>query len=137
MPIADESAAVVVAGEILEHVHDVPAVVAEVCRVLRPGGLVVIDTINDTAVARFALVRIAERLPGGPPPNIHDPVLFVSHERLVSEFAGHGVRLEVAGLRPSARDYVRFLFDRRRAVRMVATRSPALVYRGVGIKIAT
>jgi 2-polyprenyl-6-hydroxyphenyl methylase/3-demethylubiquinone-9 3-methyltransferase len=134
LPIADESAAVVVAGEILEHVHDVPGVVAEVCRVLRPGGLVVIDTINDTAVARFALVRIAERLPGGPPPNIHDAALFVSHERLTREFARHGVRLEVTGIRPSARDYARFLFDRHRSVRMVPTRSPALVYRGVGVK---
>jgi 2-polyprenyl-6-hydroxyphenyl methylase/3-demethylubiquinone-9 3-methyltransferase len=134
LPLADESAAVVVAGEILEHVHDVPAVVAEVCRVLRPGGLVVIDTINDTAAARFALVRIAERLPGGPPPNIHDPALFVSHHDLLREFARHGVALEVTGLRPSVRDYVRFLADRRRPVRMVPTRSPELVYRGVGIK---
>jgi 2-polyprenyl-6-hydroxyphenyl methylase/3-demethylubiquinone-9 3-methyltransferase len=136
MPVADESAAVVVAGEILEHVHDVRGVVADVCRVLRPGGLVVMDTINDTAVARFALVKVAERLPGGPPPDIHDPSLFVSHERLIREFARHGVRLDVTGIRPAVRDYTQFLFDRRHSVRMVPTRSPALVYRGVGTKSA-
>jgi 2-polyprenyl-6-hydroxyphenyl methylase/3-demethylubiquinone-9 3-methyltransferase len=134
IPLADASAAVVVAGEILEHVPDVPAVVAEVCRVLRPGGTVVIDTIADTAAARFALVTVAERLPGGPPPRIHDPSLFVAPRRLQGEFARHGVELSVRGLRPSVVDYVRFLLDRRRAVRMLGTRGVGLVYQGFGRK---
>ena len=136
LPVADESAAVVVAGEILEHVPDVAGVVAELCRVLRPGGTVVIDTINDTRIARFALVTLAERLPGGPPPRIHDPDLFVSPAALQRAFAEHGVDLRVDGLRPSAYDYARFLVDRRRPVRMVPTGSVALVYRGVGTKAA-
>lgn len=134
LPLADRSAAVVVAGEILEHVPDPEAVVAELCRVLRPGGTVVIDTINDTRAARFALVTVAERLPGGPPPRIHDPALFVRPDRLRRAFAAHGVALEVQGLRPSVLDYARFLLDRRRPVRMVPTRSESLVYRGVGRK---
>jgi 2-polyprenyl-6-hydroxyphenyl methylase/3-demethylubiquinone-9 3-methyltransferase len=48
IPLADSPAAVVVAGEILEHVRDLPAVVAELCRVLRPEGTIVVDTINAT-----------------------------------------------------------------------------------------
>jgi 2-polyprenyl-6-hydroxyphenyl methylase/3-demethylubiquinone-9 3-methyltransferase len=136
LPLGDGSAGVVVAGEVLEHVADMPAVVAELCRVLRPGGTVIIDTINDTRAARFLLVTVAEKLPGGPPPRIHDPALFVSPRRLQAEFARHGVDLTVRGLRPSARDYARFLRDRRRPVRMVTTGSVALVYRGVGRKAA-
>ena len=134
LPLGDGSASVVVAGEVLEHVTDLPGVVAELCRVLSPGGTVIIDTINDTWAARFLLVTIAERLPGGPPPRIHNPALFVSPQRLQAEFARHGVDLAVRGLRPSARDYARFLRDRRRPVRMLTTRSLALVYRGVGRK---
>lgn len=134
LPLATGSAAVVVAGEILEHVEDLNAVVAELCRVLKPGGTVVIDTINDTMLAKFALVTVAERLPGGPPPGIHDPRLFVSPERLSRLFADHGVALSLWGLRPCLRDYARFLFDRRRPVRMVRTKSVALVYQGIGTK---
>lgn len=137
VPFADASATVVLAGEILEHVADVPAVVAEVCRITRPGGTVVIDTINATRRARVALVTVAERMPGGPPPRIHDPDLFVAHGRLVQLFADHGVALDIWGLRPSALDYVRFLIDRDRPVRMLRTRSVALVYQGLGTKAPT
>lgn len=134
LPLASGCAGVVVAGEVLEHVDDLALVVAEICRVLQPGGTVVIDTINDTKVAKFALVTVAEHLPGGPPLGIHDPDLFVNHKRLQRLFADNGVRLTVWGLRPSARDYARFIFDRRRAVRMVRTKSVALVYQGIGTK---
>lgn len=134
LPMADGVASVVVAGEVLEHVRDLDAVVAEISRVLRPGGTVVVDTISATRIARVALVAIAERLPGGPPPRIHDPDLFVCPERLVRLFAQHGLELGVWGIRPSARDYARFLVDRTHPVRMVPTPSLALVYQGAGRK---
>ena len=53
LPLADECADVVFAGEILEHVHDLAAVVAEACRVLRPGGTLVLDTIAHTWLGRL------------------------------------------------------------------------------------
>ena len=134
LPLASGVADVVAAGEILEHVPDLDAVVAEICRVLKPGGTVVIDTINDTRFARIALVWVAERLPGGPPPRIHDPHLFVRPDRLIQQFGRHGVALRCWGLRPSVREYVRFLVRRNRTVRMVASRSLAGVYQGVGRK---
>lgn len=136
LPLRDASVSVVVAGEVLEHVDDVPVVVAELCRIMRPGATVVVDTINATRRARLALVAVAEHLPGGPPPRIHDPDLFVAPERLVALFADHGVALAVWGLRPSARDYASFLLHRHRPVRMLRTRSLAVVYQGVGRKTA-
>jgi 2-polyprenyl-6-hydroxyphenyl methylase / 3-demethylubiquinone-9 3-methyltransferase len=134
MPLASASASVVIAGEILEHVSDLDATIDEVCRILRPGGTVVIDTINQTRVAKFLLVTIAERLPGGPPRGIHDPHLFVNPKRLQQLFAAHDVELDVWGLRPSVRDYLRFLRDRSRPVRMLRIGSTAMVYQGVGTK---
>ena len=41
VPLADGCADVVVAGEILEHVEDDVAVLAECARLLRPGGTLV------------------------------------------------------------------------------------------------
>src|SRR4051794_14457807 len=58
LPLADGAADVVVAGEILEHVTDLQAAVAELCRVLRPGGLLVLDTVNGTRLATFLTVTL-------------------------------------------------------------------------------
>ena len=134
LPVASATADVVVAGELFEHVADLETAVAEVSRVLRPGGLVVVDTISATRRARLALVAVGEWLPGGPPRRIHDPALFVAPARLVDLFARHGVELTVRGLRPSAVDYLRFLVRRRRPVRMLHTASLAAVYQGIGRK---
>lgn len=134
LPLGDGCAAVVIAGEIFEHVRHLGAVVAEISRVLSPGGTVVFDTISATRLARTALVTVAERLPGGPPPHIHDPTLFVSPERLRRLFAGHGIGLKMHGLRPSFVDYLRFLRERAHPVRMLPSRSLTTVYAGVGTK---
>lgn len=148
LPLADDSADVVVAGEILEHVVDVEGVVGEAARVLRPGGVFVLDTIADTGLARFVLVTVGERLPGGPPPGCHNPALFVDPARLRAICARNGISLRLRGLRPSAPDFLRFLAGRTlggpsgrvshdRRVRMLASRSLAAVYQGVGRKAAT
>jgi len=132
VPLADGCADVVVAGEILEHVPDLAGTVREACRLLRPGGLLVIDTLAATALGRFVAVTLAERLPGGPPPGIHDPALFVDRAALVRECARHGVDLRLRGIRPSMRDLVRWLRTRRGAVRMVPAPTTAVLFQAVG-----
>ena len=132
VPLADGCADVVVAGEILEHVHDLPGAVGEACRLLRPGGLLVIDTLAATALARLLAVVLAERLPGGPPPGIHDPALFVDRAVLRRECARHGVALRLRGIRPSVPDYVRWLVRRTGGVRMVPAPTTAVLFQAVG-----
>ena len=132
VPLADGCADVVAAGEILEHVPDLAATVGEACRLLRPGGLLVIDTLAATALARLVAVTLAERLPGGPPPGIHDPALFVDRTALVRECAEHGVDLRLRGIRPSVRDLLRWLRTRRGVVRMVPAPTTAVLFQAVG-----
>lgn len=136
LPFRDAAFDVVVAGEILEHVRDLSGVVAESCRVLKPGGTLVVDTIANTWWGRFSSITVAERMPAGPPPRLHDGALFVDRERLVAEAARHGVALTLNGLRPSAVDYLMWLIRKRDAVRMLATRSTAGLFQGAGIKAA-
>ncbi|HEX3824876.1 MAG TPA: methyltransferase domain-containing protein [Mycobacteriales bacterium] len=136
LPFREAMFEVVVAGEILEHVGDLAGVVAEACRVLKPGGTLVIDTIANTWWGRFASITIAERMPAGPPPRLHDGALFVDRRRLVAAAASHGVALDLNGLRPCAVDYLMWLLKRRDAVRMLATRSTAGLFQAAGIKAA-
>jgi 2-polyprenyl-6-hydroxyphenyl methylase/3-demethylubiquinone-9 3-methyltransferase len=134
VPLADGCADVVSAGEILEHVTDLRAVVAQACRILRPGGVLVLDTLADTALSRFVAVTLAERVPGGAPPGIHDPNLFVDPAVLVAECARHGVTLRVRGIRPAVGGMARWLVTRRGSVPMVPTWSTAVLYQGYGVK---
>jgi 2-polyprenyl-6-hydroxyphenyl methylase/3-demethylubiquinone-9 3-methyltransferase len=138
LPLADGAADVVVAGEILEHVPDLRAAVAELCRVLRPGGLLVLDTVNGTRLGRFLTVTLGERF-GVAPVGLHDPDLFVDPGELTAECAKHGVPLLVRGLRPSVTGLIRWLFlpagTRPGPLgRMIPTRSTAVVYQGMGRK---
>ncbi|PSK64412.1 Ubiquinone biosynthesis O-methyltransferase [Micromonospora sp. MH33] len=139
VPLADGCAAVVSAGELLEHVPDWRRAVAEACRLLRPGGLLVLDTLNDTPLARLVAVELGERLPTVPR-GIHDPQLFVDARALVAECARHGVALRLRGVRPELGGTLAWLLRRwrgagrptRREPRIVPTWSTAVLYQGSG-----
>ena len=134
VPLADGCADVVVAGEILEHVEDDVAVLAECARLLRPGGTLVVDAIAATWLATLIAVRIAERIPGGPPPGLHDPALFVDRRRLLAAADRLGLDLRLVGVRPSARDVVAWSLGRRAIVRMKPLRTTAVLFAGYGRK---
>ena len=138
LPLADACADVVVAGEILEHVTDLRGTVAELSRVLKPGGLLVLDTVNDTALGRFVTVTAGERL-GIAPVGLHDPELFVDPKQLIAEFARCGVELRVRGIRPTMTGLMRWLIlpprpNGRPLGRVVPTFSTAVLYQGQGRK---
>lgn len=132
VPLAGGCADVVAAGEILEHVTDLPAAAGEACRLLRPGGLLVIDTLAATRLARLVAVSLAERVPGGAPPGIHDPALFVDRAVLVRECARHGVDLRLRGIRPSVPGLARWLARRADDVAMVPVATTAVLFQATG-----
>jgi 2-polyprenyl-6-hydroxyphenyl methylase/3-demethylubiquinone-9 3-methyltransferase len=134
VPLPDGVADVVSAGEILEHVTDLPAAVAEACRVLRPGGTLVIDTLAATRRARLVAVHLGERIPGAAPPGIHDPALFVDRRVLRAEAARHGVPLTLRGMRPSLLGMAKWLARRSPEVRMLPSRSTAVLFQAFGVK---
>jgi 2-polyprenyl-6-hydroxyphenyl methylase/3-demethylubiquinone-9 3-methyltransferase len=135
LPLADGCADVVSAGELLEHLPDLPRAVAELCRVLRPGGLLVLDTLNATRLSRLLAVTLAERVPGVPR-GLHDPNLFVKPDVLTSECARHGVRLQVRGVRPAIGPTLRWLAARRGEIQIVPTWTTAVLYQARGRKRA-
>lgn len=134
LPLASEVADVVVAGEIFEHVEDLMRAIQEISRVLKPGGLLVCDTISSGVIAYVKMVLINERFKGGPPARIHDPRLFVSAARLKALCDHAGIDLVTRGSAPSMPDYVRWRLGLQPDVRMKPIGSTAVVYQGFGTK---
>lgn len=93
LPYAAASFDAVVCVDVLEHVQDLDRVLAEVARVLRPGGLFLFDTINRNPVARLATITVAEDVLRLLPKGTHDPDMFIKPKELRAA-------LEAAGLTP-------------------------------------
>ena len=89
MPFADGALDVAVMVRVLHHAADVPAVLQEIRRILRPGGLLILEHANKRhfkAVLRYALRR-------GPNPHTDEPLEFA---RLNYDFHPAYVRRHLA-----------------------------------------
>ena len=87
---------VVSSMEVIEHVTDPAAFVAELARHLKPDGLMLLSTPNRTAASRLFLVEAAERL-GQVPRGTHDWDQFLTPEELTELL--HEAGLEVSEMR--------------------------------------
>ena len=82
LPYPDDYFDAVVCVDVLEHVTDLTEVLAEVARVLKPGGLFLYDTINRNIIARLATITIAEDVLRLLPKGTHDPTMFIKPREL-------------------------------------------------------
>lgn len=82
----------VTAMEVVEHVADKPAFVAQLARHLAPGGLMVLSTPNRSAQSRLLLVGAAEAL-GAIPRGTHDWEDFVTPGELSELLTGAGLEM--------------------------------------------
>jgi len=116
LPFADGAFDVVVAADVLEHVPDLPAAVAELARVLAPGGRLVFDTINRTPWSWFTAVFGLERWLRMVPRGTHDWRLFIRPaelDRLLRVGGLEVVAVEGLASRVGPGDVVRGLLTRR------------------------
>jgi 2-polyprenyl-6-hydroxyphenyl methylase/3-demethylubiquinone-9 3-methyltransferase len=101
LPYADATFDAVVCVDVLEHVADLTMVLAQVARVLRPGGLFMFDTINRNPLARLATITIAEDVLRLLPRGTHDPAMFIKPRELQRALQGAGlVPGPITGLGP-------------------------------------
>jgi len=101
LPFTTGSFDAVVAADVLEHLPDLPAAVAELARVLAPGGSFLFDTINRTPWAWFVAVFGLEQVLRMVPRGTHDWRLFIRPaelDRLLRRSGLEPVRL--TGLAP-------------------------------------
>jgi 2-polyprenyl-6-hydroxyphenyl methylase/3-demethylubiquinone-9 3-methyltransferase len=150
LPFADDSFEAAMCSEVLEHVKDPGAVVAEISRVLRPGGTFVFSVPNRTRLSRLVLINAAQRnkITRVLPQDVHDWNRFIGsrdlralagrHHLMVRQIHGISIRLRDV---PAA---VRALVDLRRnrisygdagsRVRLSLSRLRAVAYVGYASK---
>lgn len=91
--------------DVLEHVDDVAAVVAEIARVLRSGGVFFYDTINRTGRSKLVAIKIMQDWSWSSfmPPGLHDWDLFIKPEELAEILKKEELQpQEVVGMVPKA-----------------------------------
>ena len=121
LPFADESFDVVYCCDVLEHVNDVPQVIRETARVLRPGGTYLYDTINRTLQSRLIVIKLLQewRWTALMPPGLHDWKMFIRPAELQRELVRSGlVPGPLTGLKPQANPLrlIRILLRRKRGL---------------------
>ena len=100
LPLAERSADVVLLADVLEHVDDPAAVVAQAARVLRPGGALFVNTIHRTLRSRLFAITLGEGL-GFIPRGTHQWRKFVRPDELDTMARTAGlVRVRRAGEAP-------------------------------------
>ena len=89
--------------DVLEHVRDIDAVLAETARVLRPGGLFFYDTINRTLWSYVVVIKVLQEWSWSRllPRDLHDWRLFVTPQELTASMARSGLEhRETRGMSP-------------------------------------
>ena len=102
IPAPDASLDCVVVVDVFEHVADVSLVLDEIRRVLKPGGLLLFDTLNRTKVSAFVFVTLGEDILRIGPRGTHDPAKFIKPAELQAMLAKAGFEAApVKGLGPN------------------------------------
>ncbi len=91
-PLRDAAADLVLLSDVIEHVVDPGRAVREAGRLLRPGGVLFVNTFDRGPCSGLVVVTLAEGL-GLVPRGTHDPRLFLRPEELAELGRGAGLRL--------------------------------------------
>ena len=131
LPYRDSSFDFVFCCDTLEHVRDVPKVISEISRVLKPEGIFFYDTFNRTFMSRLVAIDISQvwKRWAFAPPNLHVWKMFIKPDELTSLlWQNHLECQEHRGMRPNVSFLVFLRYLRKRA-------RGELTYKNLGEKL--
>ena len=116
LPFADGEYPAIYCCDVLEHVDDVGRTIAEIARVLEPGGVFLYDTINRTRRSKLMMIKVAQdwSATAWAEPDLHDFDMFIRPEELEAhlERAGLQVRHRVGFAAANPPAALRAMWDR-------------------------
>ena len=149
LPCGDNSCDVVFCCDVLEHVRDLPQVISEISRVLRPGGVLCYDTLNRTFISKLVAINIAQKWPRWAfmPPQLHVWDMFIKPAEMKALLRDNNLEWrEHRGTAPNL-SYARILwYLRQRArgkmsyrelgdkLRLVESRGMPIMYMGYAVR---
>jgi 2-polyprenyl-6-hydroxyphenyl methylase/3-demethylubiquinone-9 3-methyltransferase len=149
LPFKDSVFEVVFCCDVLEHVLDLPKVISEISRVLKPGGVFCYDTLNRTWLSYLTAIKIGQdwRRWAFMPTDIHVWKMFVKPGEMKSLLRRNGLEWrEHRGLKPDIPIPRVLRYLRRRAagewswsdlgsrIRLTESRIKAVMYMGYALK---
>jgi 2-polyprenyl-6-hydroxyphenyl methylase/3-demethylubiquinone-9 3-methyltransferase len=86
LPYRDNSFDIVFCCDVLEHVRNLPKVISEISRVLKPVGVFCYDTLNRTFMSKLVAINISQvwKRWAFAPPNLHMWEMFIKPDELKS-----------------------------------------------------
>ncbi|UMG93058.1 bifunctional 2-polyprenyl-6-hydroxyphenol methylase/3-demethylubiquinol 3-O-methyltransferase UbiG [Nocardioides sp. TF02-7] len=105
LPVTDGEFDLVYCCDVLEHVSDLPRVLAEISRSLTPRGVFLFDTVNRTRASKMVAIKTMQewRLTRIMDVPIHDWDMFITPDELETGLRDVGLQVrEVVGLGPRA-----------------------------------
>jgi 2-polyprenyl-6-hydroxyphenyl methylase/3-demethylubiquinone-9 3-methyltransferase len=149
LPFEDRSFGAVFCCDVLEHVRDLPKVISEISRVLKPGGIFCYDALNRNWTSLLAAIKISQvwKPWAYMPPNLHVWRMFIKPGEMKMLLRQNGLEWkEHRGLMPNVPIPRLLGYLRKRArgewtygelagkVRMVESRVTAIMYMGYAVK---
>ncbi len=149
LPYPDGAFDAVFCCDVLEHVRDLPKVVAEIARVLKPGGVFIYDTINRTWISKLVATKVCQTWKRWAfmPANLHVWEMFIKPRELKLLLRTNGLEWkEHRGVKPNVPIPRVLSFLRKRAkgewtyrdlssrIQLVEGRSTAVMYLGYAVK---
>lgn len=92
IPFASRTFDAVLLADVLEHMEDFPQALAESARVLKPGGILLYETINRTLLSLVGIVWAMEYVLKKIPIHSHDWKMFIRPAELLEALAACGLR---------------------------------------------
>jgi 2-polyprenyl-6-hydroxyphenyl methylase / 3-demethylubiquinone-9 3-methyltransferase len=79
LPFPDNSCDVIFSCDVLEHVQNLPKVISEISRILKPGGIFLYDTFNRTSLSNLVAIKILQEWKRWAimPPHLHEWKMFI------------------------------------------------------------
>ena len=128
LPFPEDSFDYVTCCDVLEHVDALGPVIAQIARVLKPGGLFLFDTINRTWLSWLFVIKVAQdwKLTAWEAPRTHAWSKFVKPRELAVLLAAHGLGApELRGIGPGCNPLAAVGHARRRAKGLITRRELA------------